>query len=302
MSGYLHPDYAFSLAEFGSPQELPRSKGWILSRPIPGSPHQDAMGCYPLFSCKDWSMLNYDLEELENTLVTLSLVTDPFGAYDETYLQQCFRDVVTRYKKHYIVDLRRPVDEIVCKHHRYYARKALKSVSIEECPDPTLLLEEWLEFYSNLMKKHKFKGIKAFSKKAFLKQMNTPGMVMFRAISRDVSVGAHLWYLQGDVAHSHLAALSTQGYDIGASYALYWVAIEYFAQKGLHWLNLGSGAGVKSDTSDGLSQFKRGWATGTKTAYFCGRIFDHAKYSEIVKAKGIRSKDYFPAYRKGEFD
>ena len=302
MSGYLHRDYALSLAEFGSPQELPQSKGWILYRRIPGFPYRDAMGCYPLFSCKDWSLLYYDLEELENSLVTLSLVTDPFGAYDEAYLQQCFRDVVTQYKKHYIVDLHRPIDEIVCKHHRYYARKALKSVSIEECPNPTLLVEEWLEFYSNLMKKHKFKGIKAFSKTAFLKQMNTPGMVMFRAVSRDVSVGAHLWYLQGDIAHSHLTAFNTHGYDIRASYALYWVAIKHFAEKGLRWLNLGAGAGVKGDTLDGLSVFKRGWATGTKTAYFCGRIFNRSKYKEILNTTKTSAADYFPAYRQGEFE
>lgn len=302
MTGYAHHQYAQSLAEFGSLRQLPQSRGWILCRPIPGSPHQDAMGCYPLFSCKNWSLLHCDLEELEDGWVTLSLVTDPFGEYDEAYLQQCFRDVVIQYKKHYIVDLHRPIDEIVCRHHRYYARKALKNVSIEECPDPTLLVEEWLEFYSNLMKKHKFKGIKAFSKTAFLKQMNTPGMVMFRAVSQDVSVGAHLWYRQGDIVHSHLTAFSTHGYDIRASYALYWVAMKYFAEKGLRWLNLGAGAGVKGDTSDGLSEFKRGWATGTKTAYFCGRIFDHTKYSEIVRAKGITSTDYFPAYRQGEFD
>ena len=59
--------------------------------------------------------------------------------------------------------------------------------------------------------------------------------------------------------------------------------------------------GVESNCTDGLSQFKRGWSTGTRTAYFCGRIFDHKSYAEIVKAKGIAATTYFPAYRKGEF-
>ena len=168
MTGYAHYQYAQSLAEFGIPRQLPQSRGWILHRRIPGFPYRDAMGCYPLFACQDWSLLHCDLEELEDGLVSLSLVTEPFGAYDEAYLQQCFRDVVIQYKKHYIVDLHRPIDEIVSRHHRYYARKALKSVSVEECPDPTLLVEEWVELYSNLMKKHKFKGIKAFSKTALI--------------------------------------------------------------------------------------------------------------------------------------
>lgn len=49
MTGYIHPGYAESLTEFGTPRELPRSKGWILKCQIPGFSDYDAMGCYPLF-------------------------------------------------------------------------------------------------------------------------------------------------------------------------------------------------------------------------------------------------------------
>ena len=35
-SGYLHPNYAQSLAEFGKPRELTNCGGWILEREIPG--------------------------------------------------------------------------------------------------------------------------------------------------------------------------------------------------------------------------------------------------------------------------
>ena len=57
---------------------------------------------------------------------------------------------------------------------------------------------------------------------------------------------------------------------------------------------------INNDGTDGLSRFKRGWSTGTRTAYFCGRIFDHARYSEIMSVEGGGTTDYFPAYRKGE--
>jgi hypothetical protein len=60
-SGYMHPNYAHSLREFGEPRELPGSGGWILERIIPGTPYRDAMGCYPLFACNDWSKLANDL-------------------------------------------------------------------------------------------------------------------------------------------------------------------------------------------------------------------------------------------------
>ena len=44
VTGYLHPGYARSLAEFGTPRELERSGGWLLERAIPGSSYFDAMG------------------------------------------------------------------------------------------------------------------------------------------------------------------------------------------------------------------------------------------------------------------
>ncbi len=89
---------------------------------------------------------------------------------------------------------------------------------------------------------------------------------------------------------------------MGASYVLFWHAINYFAGNGLKRLDLGGGTGVKPKESDGLSRFKRGWSTDIATSYFCGRIFCADKYEEIVGAEAVRSvSDYFPAYRKGEF-
>lgn len=299
MTGYMHPQYAESLREFGSPRELPRCGGSILERQIPGSSYQDAMGCYPLFACRDWSKLHLDLENLKDGLVSLSLVADPFGEYTPFDLHECF-DLVIPFKEHFVADLNQPMNAIASKHHRYYARKSLQDVYIERCPDPTQFINEWVDLYGILIQRHNLEGIKALSKMTFAKQLRIPGIVMFRAISQRTTVGAHLWYTQGEVAYSHLAAFNSLGYDLMASYALYWSAIEYFADK-VQWLDLGAGAGVKSNSVDGLSQFKRGWSTGTRTVYFCGRIFNHERYWEIARAKGVSATDYFPAYRKGEF-
>jgi hypothetical protein len=91
------------------------------------------------------------------------------------------------------------------------------------------------------------------------------------------------------------------GYELRASFALFWYAINHFDQAGLKYLNLGSGAGAHPRNQDGLSRFKAGWANGTKTVYFCGRIFDQERYSKITQSKGIVGDDYFPAYRSSEF-
>ncbi|MDO9175745.1 MAG: hypothetical protein Q7V62_13140, partial [Actinomycetota bacterium] len=104
---YADPNYAASLREFGTPFELARSGSWALRRAVPGTTSFDAMGCYPLFSCRDWSQLADDLHELPDDLVSLTAITDPFGAPSADRLREAF-DVVRPYKDHFLVDLDRP--------------------------------------------------------------------------------------------------------------------------------------------------------------------------------------------------
>ena len=301
LTGYLHPGYAKSLEEFGTPRELPQCRGWILERQIPGLSYRDAMGCYPVFACQDWSQLHVDLEGLKNELVTLSLVADPFGDFDLAYLQRCF-DVVIPFKEHFVINLCQPINEIVSEHHHKYARKSLQQVQVEKCQNPIQHLDEWSDLYAALIERHNIDGLRAFSRDAFARQMNIPGVIMFRVLFQGITIGANIFYVQDDVAYGHLSAFNAQGYELGAPYAVKWAAIEYFIDNKLHWLNLGGGSGTSDKDMDGLSWFKKGWANGTRTAYFCGRIFDQNKYSEIMKEKGIVESDYFPPYRKDEFE
>jgi Acetyltransferase (GNAT) domain len=300
-SGYRHALYAASLAEFGTPVELPSCGGWILKRPIPGYANYDGMGCYPLFACQDWARLETDLENIGRQLVSLAIVADPFGAYSPAYLQQCFQDVVTPFKEHFVVDLRAPADAFVSEHHRRNARKALQRIGVERCDDPIAFFNNWLELYRYLIARHEINGITTFSEPAFRQQLQVPGLVAFRAEHEGSTVGMLLWYVQDEVGYYHLGAYSEKGYALKVSFGLFWHAINYFATNGLRWLNLGAGAGATNVVDGGLSRFKRGWATGTRTAYFCGRIFDHATYREIIRTSGCKGTDYFPAYRQGEF-
>ena len=110
-----------------------------------------------------------------------------------------------------------------------------------------------------------------------------------------------VWYIIKDVAYYHLGASSDHGYRLNASFSLFYQSIEYFSSKGINWINLGAGAGTESDSDTGLDRFKKGWSSGTKAVYFCGRIFDIEQYNNILKQKNMDSGKYFPAYRKGEF-
>jgi hypothetical protein len=299
--GYLHPQYAASLSEFGEPMQLPTSGGWLLKRPVDSS-RADAMGTYPLFTCEDWKSLQRDFNQLGRSLVSIVAVTDPFGDYDETLLRDCFGDLVMPFKSHFVNDLRHPLDGIISKHHARNACAGHKQVIVERCEDASVHLDDWVRLYSVLVQRHQINGIHAFSPVSFAKQLSTPGMVCFRAIRNRQTVGMILWYVQNSVAYYHLGAYTDEGYELRASFALFRSALEYFAESGMRYANLGAGAGLGSAADDGLSRFKQGWSSGLRTAYLCGRIFDRQEYDRLVHARAIGTTDYFPAYRKGEFN
>ena len=301
MMGYLHPGYADSLAEFGKPRFLPNSDGWILERQIPGTGCRDAIGCYPIFACQDWSQLSLDLEDFGDGLVCLAIVTDPFGRYNPASLQKCFPDIMIPFKKHFIVDLNCNPDRFVSSNHRRNLQTALREVTVEVCLNPERWVDEWVALYANLIKRHNIQGIRKFSRPAFVKQFTVPGLTVFRAIYQNMTVGMMLWYSQEEIAYYHLGACNTLGYETRASFAITWYAIQYFTKNGLQWLDLGGEVGVEKQTTDGLARFKQGWSTGTATSFFCGRIFDASTYAQLCKGNRFPETHYFPAYRFGEF-
>lgn len=257
------------------------------------------MGCYPLFSCRDWSQLRSDIAELRERYVSVGLVADPFGNHDEELLRQSF-DQVVGFKSHFIVELGPAPEKLASKHHRYYARRALAKVSVEAVTRPADFLSDWCALYANLIRRHELIGIKAFSRSAFECQLQMSDLVMLRAVHEGRTVGAHLWMIMGDVANSHLAAFSDEGYELMCAYALYWEAIRHFTGM-VRWLNIGAGAGMEADAKDGLTQFKRGWSTGTRTAWFCSSMLQPEKYAALSAAAGTGGSGYFPAYRQGKF-
>jgi hypothetical protein len=299
MKGFAHPGYARSFAEFGTPRELPLSGGWLLERSIPGTPYRDAMGCYPLFFCRDWPQLSLDLKALESELVSVALVADPFGRYDIDLLNECF-DLVVPFKDAFVADLTKPLNTIVSAHHRQYARKALRKVSVEICEHPIDYLDEWTDLYGALAQRFAIQGMRAFSRNAFAEQLRVPGVIMSRALYEGTAVAAHLQCVSEEVCYAHLAGINSVGHDLMASYAQYLAEIEYFTGK-VHWIYWGGSAGAHADSNDGLARFKRGWSTGTKPVYFCGKILNRDRYDEIAREFGIAGTDYFPIYRKGEF-
>ncbi len=296
-TGYAHSLYAASLAEFGRPRCLPRCGGWLLERAIPGCAARDARGLYPLFVCRDWRQLPADIAELSEQIVSLVLVADPFGNHNPALLTRTFNCGAIPFKDHRVIDLSQPIERSICAHHRRNARKALRRLHVERMASPVAALDDWCRLYDTLIRRHDIRGIRAFSRTAFAKQLAVPGLVAFRAERDGETVGMLLWYVHGDVGYYHLGAFSERGYEWGASFALFWTALVELARE-LRWLDLGADAGLSHDAGSGLSRFKRGWATGTRTAYLCRHVGDAERYAELCGLQG-GSDDFFPAYRGG---
>jgi len=301
MTGYLHAGYAETLSEFGRPQTLSVSGGHLLVRKITNTSHEDAMGCYPLFCCQDWKRLPDDLETLRDEIVSIALVTDPFGNFDVEDLRRNFPDKMVHFKDHFVIDFSLEGSTKISGNHRRNLEKALREVIVERCEPDSTVLEDWVILYDVLIKRHKISGLTAFSRGSFEKLFNVPGMDIFRAVHQGETVGMTLWLKHGEVSYYHLGAYSERGYELGASFPIFNTAIDHFRSQGLGRLNLGAGAGIGAKQQDGLSRFKQGWANTTLPVYFCGRIFDRNRYEQVMNETGMAANDFFPAYRFGEF-
>ena len=296
--GYGHPLYTASFAEWGEPLALRGSAGWLLARPIPNSTRRDAMGPYPFLSCADWSALAKDIAGLPDDLVSLTVVTDPFGGFDLDALRGCFNQV-RDFKGHRVADLNLPINERVSPHHRRRAAKSLRLHQVEVLERPHEHLTEWLALYENLVRRHGLSGMKAYSPHSFEQQLTVPGLVAFRAQHDGETVAMTLWYVQGRVAYGHLAAASPRGYANAAMYALDWFASEWFVDR-CRWLAFGGPPSLVTGDGSGLEAYKRGWCTDVVRAYLCWSILDPATYASLSARQADTDLSYFPAYRAGE--
>lgn len=225
--------------------------------------------------------------------MSVSLVADPFGDHDLGQLGRAGW-TVKPFKEHFVVELDRPPADLLSRQHRRQVRLALGAVEVERAAPPEWA-DDWVGLYARLVRRHGIRGPAAFSEASLRKQLSVPGMIMFRASVDGVTAGINLWSVHGSVAYYHLAASSSEGYRRSVSQALMWTAVEHFAGV-VDVLNLGGGPGM-DQRSSGLTEFKRRWATTSRTAYFLSRVLDSDRYGMLVRGRGNRTAPYFPAYR-----
>ncbi|MFK7849129.1 MAG: GNAT family N-acetyltransferase [Rhodothermales bacterium] len=301
MNGYLAASYAASLMYYGRPIQLQGSGSWGLERKIDNSSYVDMSGCYPLMACRNWQGIASDLEDLDSTCVSFTMVTDPLGAFDPDVLRVEFPDLFRPFKHHYLVQLQEGFGQNIATNHKRNAKRALKSLTIGREQNPLDILEPWTQMYSNLIDRHQISGVSAFSRKSFEIQLETPGMVVYSAKMNGELLGLVLFYETGGHMYYHLGAYLDEGYARKASFGIFQVAIRDFSAEGFEYLNMGGGAGVQENADDGLTRFKRGWASESRPAYLCGKILNQDAYRHLVN-RHISSGNlngFFPAYRSG---
>lgn len=299
LSGYRHPGYAAGMAEFGSLIELPRSGGWLLRRPIPGTSWHDAISPYPYLVCADWRALAADLDALEDDLVTVAAAPDPFGAYQFEDLASAFPSHLVPFKDHFVADLSVPEEAAVSRHHRAEALKALQRVNVEVTTSPIDHLDEWAALFALVVERFALRGMRAFSFAAFRHHLSLPGATMTRAVVGGETVAAHLQLQHDGVVYAHLAAHRPEARAFSTTYAMYLAERRYFTGRA-RVIDWGGVAGVSGNAS-GLSAFKQGWSTGTQPAWFAGRILNRDRYQQLADRVAAPTPGFFPAYRSGEF-
>lgn len=299
VEGYLNPLYVQSFSEIGEPIFLPRSKGWLVKRQIPGTKYFDAMGPYPLFFCERWDQLPNDLEEIRDEILSFSFVIGPFEEFNfEDY--KSYFDICRLYKKHYIYDTKIPLETSVNKYSQRDARRALRDVDIDLVVAPQINLDEWVNLYESLVKRHQVTGIRAFSRESFARQIAIPNTHFFRAWHNNELVAGNLYYIQNNVAYGHLLALTEKGYELGASHAIQWVALQHFRNE-VSWVDFGGGTGSSQGNLSGLDKFKMGWSNKIGKSYFCAKILNRKRYAWLVQQSASADDGWFPAYRHGDF-
>lgn len=299
MQGYLHPLYAKSFSAIGKPIVLSKSGGWLIRRRIPETEYFDAMGPYPLFFCEHWHSLIDDLKSVQGELVSVSFVIGPFSEISRDQYEDYF-DIFRPYKDHYYYDSAYPLEETISKNNKKNARKALKSVTVDLVTSPNIDLDEWCDLYSNLIKRHEIKGIRAFSRESFAKQISIPDTLFFRAWHEGKIVGGNLFYIQNDVAYGHLMAQTDEGYQLGAAHAIKWVALNYLTKR-VKYINFGGSTSGKQDALTGLDKFKLGWTNKIGKSYFCGKILNQSLYSDLAMSSDTKNGNWFPVYRSGDY-
>ncbi|MCS6893084.1 MAG: GNAT family N-acetyltransferase [Deltaproteobacteria bacterium] len=291
-------EYAKCFDQLGEVVSLENSGVHCLKLSNHYTPHLDLSYCYPFIYIFNLSGLIEDLKKQINYQCFYGVLNPWITVIEEHEIQ--FFDVFIEYKDHYYCDLGQPdIWSRISVSHRRLIKKALKKIDVK-ISDPESVRDAWPDLYNNLIRRKNISGFTCFSKNILQKFLYVPGAKIFSAYRDQNLIGLVIFYISDPYVFYHLAAYSDEGYELSASYGIFWEAIQYFRLHGLRLFHLGGapdgGVGL------GLLQFKKGFASGVRKAYFVGKVLDQDQFRQtLIASESFGVRDFFPPYRKSAF-
>ncbi|NQD38056.1 hypothetical protein HPT27_13570 [Permianibacter sp. IMCC34836] len=290
-SPYCHPLFAEAHRHLGVPVAMSASGSYAYLRSLPDAAGLDASALYPIWVMQAPEQLATDFSALTNAgaISFVGVCALQSNAAMAALASQA--DVWQAFKPHYLFDNRLPFQ--FSKHHRYELKRANKSVSVH-WSTLTPVLDKWLAMYGQLAVRHQLSALHQFPRAYFECLSQVPGLEVVIAATDNEPVSMHLWFDDGEILWSHLAASSEQGYALSAAYAVNAAALDRYGSTRL--INFGGTAGIAGSESDGLARFKQGFSNRSETSWLFGKILDPQEYRR--RTAELAPSRYFPRYRQ----
>lgn len=297
-TGYYSAEYASSFAALGEILTLPVSGLRLIKRQI-SEDHFDLAGLYPYSMCRSFAQIGSEQDQAflrESGAVAISFVAGPFCSTHELDAMSSWT-VVRPFKTHLAIELDGDWRRQIAKKTRYYVRKGRDIHETLIANADRALAQSFYEMYQSTVRRHRITGVQRFSTDAILAQMQSPGTFVVRSVAGNKTSGLLICIRNHDHANYHLIAIDDVYYHRSTNAVLLMAAAEYCEELGERYLNIGGGAGMSSDATDGLYQFKRRWTPHQRRTYICGQILDYATYEHLCSKSKCSHGEFFPGYR-----
>ncbi|MEM7327813.1 MAG: GNAT family N-acetyltransferase [Pseudomonadota bacterium] len=287
-----------SYASLGVPIQLPASGLRLLKRHICNDLY-DLVGLYPYSVCPSVANLQAETDQAflrDSAAVTISFILSPFQSEQTIDLQDW--DVLTPFKEHIVLDLTEDWRRRVSKKTRYCIRRSEELHRTIIAPKTVETATLFHKLYAHTVRRHSVIGVQNFSVDAIHAQLMTPGTFVLQSFHEGECSGFLIGVNNKDHANYHLVAIAPEHYNKLTNYALLNAAIAFCASNGVRYFNLGGGAGLTSDASDGLYRFKRRWSANSLNTHLCGKILRPSVYAALTEGQDDPPRPFFPQYRR----
>lgn len=270
---YCSEAYARASEEPGvEPLHVPAWDTFVLVREGRAGVRQ-ATGLRPFGSLDPRCDLRAGLDQLhEAGVASFSAITDPMWCPEAPALRAAF-DLCRPFTEYHLVD--REAEVHIRKRHRNRINQALRAGEVRDVALGDHL-DRWFELYQGNVDERQI--AQPFTR-AYFERMATFGALRTVAVVADGEIATmSMWLPHHDTMYFHDGASSAVGKAISAAHAAFAHIIETAGD--CRYVLLGGAADFRDKRSDGLAEFKRGFANVSLPSYLCTSSPGHARWRD----------------------